>query len=255
MTRSVAITGSASGLGAAVRARVEAGGARVIGVDLRDADVVADLSTVEGRNAAIDAVLEACDGVLDGLVPCAGLGPQIDDHARIVSVNYFGFVAMLDGLFDALARGTDAAAVAISSNATTLDPTVDDALVDACVAGDEAAARSRAAALEGSSVYASSKVGVARTVRRRVKDWGAAGVRVNAVAPGPFESPLLQGGREHPVLGQFIDALPVPTGHIAEPDEVAAVIEFLLSPSASYVHGSIVFVDGGIDATVRPDAL
>jgi NAD(P)-dependent dehydrogenase (short-subunit alcohol dehydrogenase family) len=92
-------------------------------------------------------------------------------------------------------------------------------------------------------------------VRRRVKAWGAAGVRVNAVAPGPFESPLLQGGREHPVLGQFIDALPVPTGKIAEPDEVAAVIEFLLSPAASYVHGSIVFVDGGIDATVRPNAL
>ena len=49
--------------------------------------------------------------------------------------------------------------------------------------------------------------------------------------------------------------LPVPTGRIGEPDEVAAVIEFLLSPAASYVHGSILFVDGGIDATVRPDAL
>jgi NAD(P)-dependent dehydrogenase (short-subunit alcohol dehydrogenase family) len=255
MTRTVAVTGSASGLGAAVRERLEVAGARVIGVDLRDADIVADLSVPDGREAAIGAVLTACGGVLDGLVPCAGLGPQVPDHALITSVNYFGFAATVDGLFPALQRGTDAAAVAISSNSTTLDPTVDPTLVDACVAGDEAAARARADELEGWSVYASTKTAVARTVRRKVEEWGAAGVRINAVAPGPFESPLLQGGREHPVLGQFIDALPVPTGRIGEPDEVAAVIEFLLSPAASYVHGSILFVDGGIDATVRPDAL
>lgn len=255
MSRTIAITGSASGLGAAVRARLEAGGARVIGVDLRDADVVADLSSTEGRDAAVAGVLDASGGVLDGLVPCAGLGPQVPDHALIVSVNYFGFLATLDGLFAALAKGTDAGAVAISSNSTTIDPTVDSALVQACVDDDESAARARAKELEGWTVYASTKVGVARTVRRRVSEWGAVGVRVNAVAPGPFESPLLQGGRDHPVLGQFIDALPVPTGRIGEPDEVAAVIEFLLSPAAAYVHGSIVFVDGGIDAQVNPDSI
>ena len=145
--------------------------------------------------------------------------------------------------------------MAISSNSTTIDPTVDAELVGACVAADEQRARARANELEGWTVYASTKVGVARTVRRRVVEWGTARVRVNAVAPGPFESPLLQGGREHPVLGQFIDALPVPTGRIGTPDEVAAVIEFLLSPAASYIHGSILFVDGGIDAQINPDSI
>jgi NAD(P)-dependent dehydrogenase (short-subunit alcohol dehydrogenase family) len=255
VTRTVAITGSASGLGAAVRARLEADGQRVIGVDLRDAEIIADLSSMEGRDAAIAGVLAGSDRVLDGFVPCAGIGPQVPDHALITSVNYFGFLATLDGLFDALTRGTNPAAVAISSNSTTIDPTVDPALVTACVAADEDAARARAVELEGWTVYASTKVGVARTVRRRVDTWGAAGVRVNAVAPGPFESPLLQGGREHPVLGQFIDALPVPTGRIGTPDEVAQVIEFLLSPAASYVHGSIVFADGGIDAQINPDSI
>jgi NAD(P)-dependent dehydrogenase (short-subunit alcohol dehydrogenase family) len=105
MSRTVAITGAASGLGAAVRARVEAAGDRVIGVDLRDAEVVAALSSVAGRAAAIDTVLADCDGVLDGLVPCAGLGPQVKDHALMVSVNYFASLAVLDGLFDALTRG------------------------------------------------------------------------------------------------------------------------------------------------------
>jgi NAD(P)-dependent dehydrogenase (short-subunit alcohol dehydrogenase family) len=75
------------------------------------------------------------------------------------------------------------------------------------------------------------------------------------VAPGPFESALLQGSRQDPTLGPLVDALPVPTGRVGTPEEVAAVIGFLLSPDAAYVHGSIVFADGGIDAMLRPDAI
>jgi NAD(P)-dependent dehydrogenase (short-subunit alcohol dehydrogenase family) len=255
MARTVAVTGAASGLGAAVQARLRAAGATVIGVDQRDADVIADLSTAEGRAGAVAAVLERSGGVLDGLVPCAGLGPQVPDHGLIASVNYFGFVAMIDALFPALVAGDRAAAVAISSNSTTIDPTVSAELVGLLLDGDEPGARALAAVQAGNTVYASSKVAVARAVRRRVQEWGSAGVRINAVAPGPFESPLLQQGRDDPTFGPLIEALPVPTGAIGTPDEVAAVIEFLLAPAAAYVHGAVVFVDGGIDALLRPDAI
>jgi len=249
------VTGGASGLGAAVTARLRGRGERVVTVDLRDADVVADLGTPAGRSDAVAAALDLVGGELRGLVPCAGLGPQVPDHPLIASVNFFGAVAFLDGCLDALAAGTAPAAVAISSNSTTIDPTVNGDLVAAFLARDEATARGIAADLPGNSVYASSKVAIARDVRRRVDEWGGRGVRVNAVAPGPFHSPLLQQGLDDPTFGPLIESLPVPTGSIGTPDQVAAVIDFLLGPDAAYVHGSIVFVDGGIDALLRPDAI
>ena len=71
--RTIVITGSAGGIGAATRARLEKEGHRVIGVDVRDAEVIADLSTPAGRAAMVDAVGAACDGKLDGLVAGAGI--------------------------------------------------------------------------------------------------------------------------------------------------------------------------------------
>lgn len=251
--RTYAITGSASGLGAAIRESLVAGGARVIGVDLRGAEFDADLATAEGRADAIAAVLEASDSILDGLVPCAGLGPQVPDVATMLSVNYFGAVALLDGCDDALAAGDEPAAVLISSHAVMLDPTVDPVLVDACTAGDEDAARARATELPGNTVYASSKAALARTMRRRAAELGTRGIRVNAVAPGAFDSPLLQGGLADPNLRPLIEAIPVPLGRRGTPDDIAAVVTWLLSDSARYVHGALLVVDGGTDALLFPD--
>jgi NAD(P)-dependent dehydrogenase (short-subunit alcohol dehydrogenase family) len=248
-----AITGSGSGIGAAVRRRLESSGARVIGVDLRGAEVEADLGTLDGRIEAVRGVLDLADRRLDGVVACAGIGPHVTDGPAIVSVNFFGAVAVLDGLRDALAA-TRGAAVAVSSNSAMI-PTSDNEIAAACLAGDETAARTLAAEVAGQLAYGGSKLALARWVRRHATGpaWASAGIRLNAVAPGAVRTPLLQGGLDHPVLGDAIRSFPIPSGGFGTADQIAAAIVFLLGPDAAFCCGSVLFVDGGTDALFRPE--
>jgi NAD(P)-dependent dehydrogenase (short-subunit alcohol dehydrogenase family) len=257
--RTVVVTGSASGMGAATRARLEADGQRVIGVDLRDAEVVADLGTPSGREAAISQVAEASGGALDGLVTWAGL-PGLTDRpgSLLASVNYFGTVTLLDGLRPLLARGDRSAAVAISSNSITAQPDLAMDVVRACLAGDEPAARTAADAegVTSFAVYPATKLAIAWWVRRHAPtgDWAGAGITLNAVAPGAIETPLLQASLGDPTVGELVAAFPVPVGRRGTADEVAAFVQFLLGPDARFFCGSVLFQDGGTDAQLRPDA-
>jgi NAD(P)-dependent dehydrogenase (short-subunit alcohol dehydrogenase family) len=248
----VAVTGSASGIGAAVRARLERGGARVVGVDLRGAEVIADLGTSEGRTAAIAGVLAAAGGRLDGLVACAGVGPHVEPWSTIVSVNYFGAQALCDGLRPALSKPS--AAVIVSSNSSTV-PGSEGPVVDACLANDEAEARRIANGQNGHHAYAGSKLALTRWMRRNATsgEWAGAGIRLNAVAPGPVTTPLLQGGLDHPIYGPAIGGFPVPQGGFGTTEQIAAAIVFLLGPEATFCCGSVLFVDGGTDALLRPE--
>lgn len=246
------VTGSGSGIGAAVRRRLERHGSRVVGIDLRDAEIVADLSTASGRSAAVAAVLER-EPVLAGVVACAGLGPHVPDAAAIVSVNFFGAVAVLDGLRAAVVAGRGAA-VAVSSNSARL-PNSDSAIAFACLDGDETAARAHAQVLGGQLAYAGSKLALARWVRHHAvgEGWARAGARLNAIAPGAVQTPLLQGGLDHPIFGDAIRGFPIPTGGFGTVDQIAAGVGFLLGPDAAFCCGSVLYVDGGSDALFRPN--
>ncbi len=250
--QTIAVTGSASGIGAAIRQRLVADGARVVGVDLHDAEVIADLAAPAGRQAALIAIARAADGRLDGLVACAGVGPDFEPRATIASLNYFGAQVVLDGLRDVLAAGDTPAAVVISSNSSTL-PGVDGPLVDACLANDEAGAHRLAEELAGQQVYAGAKRALTRWMRRAMPAWAAIGVRLNAVAPGAVLTPLLQRGLDHPAYGPAIRAFPIPAGGFGTPAQVATAVAFLLGPDARFCYGSVLFVDGGSDALLRPD--
>ena len=183
--RTIAITGSGSGMGAALATRLEAAGDRVIGIDVKNAEVEADLGTVEGRTAAIERVGELSEGSLDGLVTLAGLAGLPERPASLlVSVNYFGTVEMLAGLRPLLARGTDPAAVAISSNSTTCQPGLDEALIASCLEGDEAATRALAGDGESLGTYPVTKTALSWWVRRHAPtaEWAGEGITLNAVA-------------------------------------------------------------------------
>ena len=99
-----AVTGSASGMGLKVAQKLCNADHTVIGVDLKQADIVADLSTAEGRRAATDSVLAASRNRLDGAVLAAGLGPgEGPERPRLIAqVNYLGVVDLLNAWRPAL---------------------------------------------------------------------------------------------------------------------------------------------------------
>jgi NAD(P)-dependent dehydrogenase (short-subunit alcohol dehydrogenase family) len=214
--------------------------------------VVADLGTAAGRAHAVEAVTALSGGALAGLVTCAGLaGAPSRAGSLLASVNYFGTVDLLVGLGPLLGAG--GAAVAISSNSTTVQPAIPAELVKLLLAHDEEGARALADEVGSLVAYPASKMAVAHWVRRQATgtDWAGAGRRLNAVAPGMIDTPMVAGMRADPETGPLLDMLPIPVGRPGRPEEIAALVEFLLGPDAGFFCGSVLFCDGGSDALLR----
>ncbi|PXW30754.1 UNVERIFIED_CONTAM: NAD(P)-dependent dehydrogenase (short-subunit alcohol dehydrogenase family) [Williamsia faeni] len=254
------VTGSASGMGREVAAKLIAAGHTVIGVDLKDAEVIADLSTAAGRDGAVKEVLARSEGELSGAVLAAGLGPgRGKDRPRLIAeVNYFGVVDLLEGFRDALAATDTAKVVVFSSNSTTTVPAVPRRAIRAFLAGDcDKAVRSFRFYGKGASVmaYASSKIAVSRWVRHHAVSprWAGAGIRLNALAPGAILTPLLEAQLESPTESKAVKRFPVPVGGFGDPGKLADWVIFMLSDAADFLCGSVIFVDGGTDAYFRPD--
>lgn len=255
-----AVTGSASGMGQQAALKLRAAGHTVIGVDLRDGDVVADLSTPAGRRAAADGVLAAAAERLDGAVLAAGLGPVAgrDSSRMIFQVNFFGVVDLLAAWRPALAAADRAKVVAIGSNSTTTTPAVPRRAVRALLAGDAGKAE-RSVRLFGPGAppiaYAASKIALSHWLRRQAvtPQWAGAGIRLNVLAPGAIMTPLLEKQLATPQQAKAVRAFPVPVGGFGDPGQLADWMLFMLSDSADFLCGSVIFVDGGTDAYFRAD--
>lgn len=247
-----ALTGSASGIGAELATKLAAQGHSLITVDIKDADIIADLTTPAGRQAAVEAILEKAPDGLDGFVPLAGLGGGSAPDLLITKLNYFGTVELLIGLRGALAKKSSAVVLLCSNSSPMMEP--DEAFLEALLAVDEEAALARAEELPAGTHYMQTKRALNYWMRTNAMAYGRDGIRMNGIAPGPtltpMTRPLFESEEYGPIMESLLDATPIKRA--AEAEEIASCIMFLLSPESSYVHGCLLWADGGYDANTRP---
>jgi len=257
MARTYVVTGSASGIGATTAQILRDKGEKVIGIDLRNADVEADLSTAEGRVDAAAKAIELAGGTIDAVIACAGISAPIP---ATISVNYFGVVELLDALLPAL-KASDAPRAAVVSSMASLQPNSPE-MVEAALAGDEATAREIAQKLAdqgpqiGYLVYPSSKRALSRWVRRASisEDYAGNGIPLNAVAPGTVLTPMTEGLLSTPEGAKMVDAaVPMPLNYHQPPESIANLLIWLTSVENTHLAGQVIYDDGGADATLRSD--
>lgn len=201
-------------------------GVRVFPADIRD----------EAALARVAARLEEESGALDGVVNNAGRSVfasvgemSLADWQGVLDVNLTGTFVVVRALLPLLRAGR---APAIVNVASTLGEV----------------------GLKGAAAYCAAKAGVLNFTRALALDLGEEGIRVAAVAPGPVRTEMLETERGDGVdVDERLARLGAmhPLGRIAEPEEVARAIAWLLSPEASFVSGTCLRVDGGLTAGFR----
>jgi NAD(P)-dependent dehydrogenase (short-subunit alcohol dehydrogenase family) len=240
--KAVLVTGAGSGIGAACVRRLHSEGATVIAVDSTDAGVaqlVSELNDadriktvildVRDRDAATAVVIQARTqfGTLDGLINCAGIkgvgsivDVEPDNFQQVMAVNLEGTVNMCQAYVQAVKDDKYARAIVnISSGAGILG-------------------------VANRLPYVASKFGVSGITKSMSPELGPLGIRVNAVAPGMTKTPFTEYMLQDRAAVERSNAAH-PIGRMGEPEEIAAVIVFLLTDDASFMTGAIVSVDGG----------
>jgi NAD(P)-dependent dehydrogenase (short-subunit alcohol dehydrogenase family) len=253
MDRTYVVTGAASGIGAATTRYLQERGGQVIGCDLHDADVIADLTNAKGRAELVDGVTRLSGGKIDGIVANAGGGPI----ETMLALNFFGAVATLEGLRPLLTNSPAPRAVTVSSVAS-VGPFVP-AIIEACLSMDEPAAIAAAsdAITAGKGpldLYGSAKHALNRWCRRVAckPGWAGAGIPLNVVGPGFIDTPaaayiLSDPGRR----AEAAQMVPMRGAYPGRPEQMAAILAWCVSPENSLMTGQILFVDGGLECSTR----
>lgn len=234
------VTGAGSGIGAATAELLASAGASIVvaDIDLRAAEAVAKglresgahaqairidvadprsvhdaLETACAQHGGLDLAVNAA-GITGALQPCADY--ELAEWQRIIGINLTGLFLCLKSEIQQMEKRGRGAIVNVSSIMGQL-------------------------ALPGTIAYAASKHGVEGATKAAALDYAQKGIRINAVAPGYVDTPLI-AGRKEATHDKIVAMHPV--GRIAEPREIAELIVFLLSPRASFITGSVHHADG-----------
>ena len=222
----------------------------MIGVDVRDAEVIADLATADGRHAMVDQVTERSGGALHGVVAAAGV--THDDGALVTSINFFGGAGHTGGPASPARRPTrrqrGRGGVQLGHHPARALARPRDGMPRLATRPRPAP---RPATASGRTAPASWRWPAGCDGAATADEWIGAGIRLNAVAPGFIDTPMTAGSRDF-ILG-LGDVYPIPVGRAGRAEEVAGLIAYLLSDDAGFFCGSVLTMDGGTDAALRPD--
>ena len=239
------VVGAASGMGnAAARLLVDAG-AEVVAMDFADMDIDGVATTIKvnlADRASIESAVEECGGTIDALLSCAGVA---DGTPGIEKINFLGHRHMLNGMLEAGMLGRGSAVGFISSAAGAAWARDDNmAWIDEYLAIEDMDEASQWAIDNGKADYFSSKLAVCLFVAREAYPLLGRGIRINAIMPGPTDTPLAQANKEM-WLGFAADYRDDAGIEASTPEEQAYPLVFLCSAAASAITGITLTSDQG----------
>ena len=253
--RRVAITGAASGIGAATARMLRARGAHVTAFDIAEpTDAVDAFIRVDLLDSsATKAAASLPGGPFDALCNIAGLPPRAGTAGAVLRVNFLALRQFTEAMLDRLAAGASIVNMA-SLAGQRWSENIDQ--VKALVALDDDAdtdAFAHANGIDHVRAYDLSKEAVIVWTMAQTADLITRGLRRNTISPGPVATPILDD-----FVAAFGDRATrniARVGRVAQPEEVAEVVAFLASGTSTWLKGTDIRVDGGARALVQADAL
>lgn len=243
------VTGAASGIGHSVAEQLLAAGAEVISLDRNTptAAVTRHIDVDLANPRSIDAALEQLDGAFDGLMNVAGI-PGTAPADLVLAVNSLAVRHLTEAFFERLAPG--GTVTIVSSTAGFGWPARLDTIRDLLATDtfEEGAAWFKANPQQGNAYNYSKEVTSVYTMSMGLA-MAQMGFRINAVLPGPVETPILVDFEE--TMGKdTLDGVKELLGRHATPDDIAYAVVFLASDAAGWINGHALVVDGGITGAV-----
>lgn len=247
------VTGAASGIGDAVARGLLAAGHHVASLDIKDpsAPVHSHISTDMGDPTGIEAALRALDGEWDGLINVAGI-PGTHPDVAVFRVNFLGLRQLTEAMVPRLAAG--GSVVSVASTAGFRWPAHVPQLTALLETETFEEGEKWLAEQSEQAAYSLSKEAVTFYTLHRALSLGKQGRRINAVLPGPVDTPILPDF-EASMGKDLLDSVKALFGRHATPQDVAAVVLFLASPQAGWVNGQQLAVDNGITAAWSSGAI